>query len=318
MKLMVHYDKPDLLLDVVRQRLDGVALSCCTSYHELPGALERERPEVLYSVRFAGTPGFPRQAIVACPSLSWVSVGGAGIDHLIPWDASRLTVTNAAGVGAETMAQYALASILHFTLGFQEFAAWQRAHRWCEGKVASVRGLTLVILGLGNTGRAAAALAAALGMRVIGIRAHPSATAHVDQVAGPDALPALLAKADFVLVCLPLTSRTRHLLDRREFAMMKRGAVLIDVSRGGVVCHAALIESLEDGRLKGAALDVFETEPLPSESPLWNMANVIITPHCSSVYEGWEARSIEMFCDNIERWRRGEKRHNIVDPSRGY
>jgi phosphoglycerate dehydrogenase-like enzyme len=116
MKLMVHYDKPDLVLDILRRRLDGIALTCCTSYGELPAALERERPDILYSVRFAGTPGFPRQAILACPSLSWVSVGGAGIDHLIPWDASRLTVTNAAGVGAETMAQYALASILHFTL----------------------------------------------------------------------------------------------------------------------------------------------------------------------------------------------------------
>ena len=139
-------------------------------------ALERERPDILYSVRFAGTPGFPRQAILACPSLSWVSVGGAGIDHLIPWDASRLTVTNAAGVGAETMAQYALASILHFTLGFHGFAASQRERRWSEGKVASVKGLTLAILGLGNTGRAVAPLAATIGMRVIGMRANPTAT----------------------------------------------------------------------------------------------------------------------------------------------
>jgi phosphoglycerate dehydrogenase-like enzyme len=117
---------------------------------------------------------------------------------------------------------------------------------------------------------------------------------------------------------LPLTAKTRHLLDEAQFAAMKRGAVLIDVSRGGIVRHAALIESLREGRLKGAALDVFEREPLPPESPLWNMPNVIITPHCSSVYDGWERRSIEMFCDNVERWRRGEKRHNIVDPCRGY
>lgn len=318
MKLMVHYDKPELVLDILRRRLDGIALTCCTSYGELPAALARERPNILYSVRFAGTPGFPRRAILACPSLSWVSVGGAEIDHLIPWDASRLTVTNAAGVGAGTMAQYALASILHFTLGFHEFAASQRERRWSEGKVASARGLTLAILGLGNTGRAVARLAAAIGMRVIGMRANPTATPNVDHVAGPDELHEVLPKADFVLVCLPLTPRTRHLLDRPQFAAMKRGAVLIDVSRGGIVRQAALIESLAEGRVKGAALDVFETEPLPPESPLWTMPNVIITPHCSSVYEGWERRSIEMFCDNIERWRRGEKRDNIVDPGRGY
>ncbi|MBV9568871.1 MAG: D-2-hydroxyacid dehydrogenase [Hyphomicrobiales bacterium] len=318
MKLMVHSYKPDLLLDILRHRLDGSVVTCCTSYAELPDALERERPDILYSVRFAGTAGFPRSAILACPSLHWVSVGGAGIDHLAPWDASRLTVTNAAGVGAETMAQYAVASILHFALGFPEFAARQREHRWSEGKVASVKGLILVILGLGNTGRAAASLAGALGMRVIGVRANPKATSHVERVASPDELHEVLPEGDFVLVALPLTPRTRHLLDKRQFASMKRGAVLIDVSRGGIVRHAALLESLQKGHLKGAALDVFETEPLPRENPLWDLPNVIITPHCSSVYEGWERRSIEMFCDNVERWRRGEKRHNIVDPCRGY
>ena len=318
MKLMIHYDKPDFVLDILRRRLAGTAITCCTSYADLPAALEREPPEILYSVRFAGTPGFPRAAILACPTLHWVSVGGAGIDHLAPWDSSRLTVTNAAGVGAETMAQYTLAAILHFTLGFPEFAARQREHRWSDGKVASLKGLTLAILGLGNTGRAAASLAGPLGMRVIGIRANPIATPHVEHVASPDKLNEVLAEADFVLVSLPLTRRTRHLLDKRQFASMKRGAVLIDVSRGGIVRHAALLESLKNGHLQGAALDVFETEPLPRESPLWDLPNVIITPHCSSVYEGWERRSVEMFCDNVERWQRGEKRRNIVDPCRGY
>ncbi|MBV9738803.1 MAG: D-2-hydroxyacid dehydrogenase [Hyphomicrobiales bacterium] len=318
MKLMVHYDKPELVLDVLRRRLDRMDLTCCTSYAALPEALEDEQPEILYSVRFAGTRGFPREAIVTCPSLKWVSVGGAGIDHLAPWDTSRLTVTNAAGVGAETMAQYAMASILHFTLGFHEFTAHQREGRWSDGMVASVRGLTLAILGLGNTGRAAAALAVAFGMRVIGMRANPIATQYVEHVVGPNDLCHLLEQADGVLVCLPLTPRTRHLLDRPQFAAMKCGCVLVDVSRGGIVRQAALLETLQNGRLKGAALDVFETEPLPRESPLWTMPNVIVTPHCSSVYQGWERRSIEMFCDNVERWRRGEKRQNVVDPCRGY
>jgi phosphoglycerate dehydrogenase-like enzyme len=107
-------------------------------------------------------------------------------------------------------------------------------------------------------------------------------------------------------------------MDAAAFARLKPGAVLVDVSRGGVVQQAALIEALDSGGLKGAALDVFETEPLPAENPLWAMANVIITPHCSSVYEGWEQRSIEMFCDNLDRWKRGETLANIVDPARGY
>lgn len=318
MKIMVHHDRPDLFLDILHRRVPDLAITCCTDYAGLPEALEREAPDILYTVRFAGTPGFPRSAILACPSLRWVSVGGSGTDHLAPWDPARLTVTNAAGVAAETMAQYVIAAILHFTLGLPDFAARQRGHRWVSGKVASVTGRTLLILGLGRTGRAVAPLAKALGMRVVGIRANPAATPHVDRVAPVEGLRELLSEADFVLVCLPLTERTRYLIDAPEFAAMKCGALLIDVSRGGIVRHGALIDNLDNGTLKGAALDVFETEPLPQESPLWDMPNVIITPHCSSVYDGWEQRSVEMFCDNVDRWRRGDELVNIVDPRRGY
>jgi phosphoglycerate dehydrogenase-like enzyme len=318
MKLIVHSDKPALVLDTLHRRLPGFAILSCTDYCGLPAMLEREMPDILYTVRFAGTPNFPRAAILACPSLEWVSVGGSGTDHLAPWDPSRLTVTNAAGVGAETMAQYTIAAILHFTLGLPDFAALQREHRWTQGKVASAKGLTLAILGLGKTGQAVAPLAKALGMTVIGIRANPSETPYVDRVEPTERLQEVLGEAHFVLVCLPLTARTRYLLDAPQFAAMKHGTVLIDVSRGGIVRHSALVASLADSTLKGAALDVFETEPLPQENPLWTMPNVIITPHCSSVYDGWERRSIEMFCDNVDRWRRGEKRENIVDPDRGY
>jgi phosphoglycerate dehydrogenase-like enzyme len=318
MKLMVHHDKADLVVNILRRRLPDFRIACCTDYAGLPQALTREAPDILYTVRFAGTPGFPRLAILACPSLRWVSVGGSGADHLAPWDPSRVTVTNAAGVGAETMSQYVIAAILHFTLGLPYFAARQREHRWVSGKVASVKGLSLAILGLGRTGQAVASLAKALGMRVMGIRANPVATPHVDRVEPVERLRDVLGEADFVVVCLPLTERTRYLLDTPEFAAMKHGTVLIDVSRGGIVRQSALVENLANGVLNGAALDVFETEPLPQASPLWNMPNVIITPHCSSVYEGWEQRSIEMFCDNVDRWRRGEKLDSIVDPRRGY
>ena len=110
----------------------------------------------------------------------------------------------------------------------------------------------------------------------------------------------------------------RGLIDAAAFAALKPGAVLVDVSRGGIVRQAALVDALKSGRLRGAVLDVFETEPLPGESPLWDMDNVIVTPHCSSVYDGWERRSVEMFCDNLDRWKRGEPLQNVVDPTRGY
>src|SRR5262249_33797196 len=129
-KLLLHHDKPEVVLDMLRRHLPDFVIACCTDYAGLPLALEREAPDILYSVRFAGTPGFPRAAILACASLRWVSVGGSGTDHLAPWDPARLTVTNAAGVGAETMAQYAIAAILHFSLGLPDFAIRQREHHW--------------------------------------------------------------------------------------------------------------------------------------------------------------------------------------------
>jgi phosphoglycerate dehydrogenase-like enzyme len=132
------------------------------------------------------------------------------------------------------------------------------------------------------------------------------------------ALDALLAAADVVSLHVPLLPETTGLIGARELGLMKPSAVLIQGSRGGVVDEAALLAALDEGRLKGAALDVFASEPLPAGHPLWRMENVIVTPHCSSVFEGWEAKSAAMFARNLARWRRGEALGNVVDPARGY
>ena len=318
MKLVVHSDKPDLFLDILKRRHPKVDLACCTDYESLPATLAREQPEVMFTIKFGGTPGFPRAAILGSEALRWVSVGGSGTDHLAPWDAARLTVTNAAGVAADVMAQYVIGGILHFTLGFPAFARDQHDQRWASGSVASVSGRTIAILGLGKTGQAIARLAKALGMRVIGVRARPGPTANVDRVEPIERQHDLLGLADYVAVCLPLTPATRGLIDAAAFQALKPGAILVDVSRGGIVREAALLGALKGGRLAGAVLDVFEAEPLPPGHSLWTMENVIITPHCSSVYDGWERRAVEMFCDNLDRWLAGAPLEDIVDPDRGY
>jgi len=318
MKLVVHYDKPALILDILHRRHPAAAIVSCTDYGSLPEVITRERPEVLFTVKFAGTPGFPRAAILGSSSLRLVSVGGSGTDHLAPWDPARLTVTNAAGVAADAMAQYVIGGILHFALGFPAFARHQRARNWISGSVAPVTGRTIAILGLGKTGQAIAKLAKALGMQVIGVRAHAAATPDVDRVEPIGNLHEVLAAADYVAVCLPLTLATRGLLDAAAFQALKPRAILVDVSRGGIVHQAALLGALRDGSLAGAVLDVFETEPLPPDNPLWALENVVITPHCSSVYDGWERRTIEMFCDNLDRWLVGAPLENVVDPRKGY
>jgi phosphoglycerate dehydrogenase-like enzyme len=304
-----------MILDIVRRRHPAAAIACCTDYASMPETIAREMPEVLFTIRFAGTPGFPRAAILASSSLRWVSVGGSGTDHLAPWDPARLTVTNAAGVAADAMAQYVIGGILHFAMGLAGFA---RKRAWSAGSVTPVNGRTIAILGLGKTGQAVAKLAKAFGLHVVGVRAHPAATEAVDRVEPIERLHDVLRLADYLAICLPLTPATRGLIDAAAFQALKPGAVLVDVSRGGIVRQETLLAALRDGRVAGAVLDVFETEPLPPDNPLWAMENVMITPHCSSVYEGWERRAVDMFCDNLDRWTGGAPLENIVHPARGY
>jgi phosphoglycerate dehydrogenase-like enzyme len=316
--VILHTDNPESARAVVARTHGNLEIHLCDSYEGLVPLVEKTGAEVVYSVRFAGTPKYPRTALLACPSLRWLSIGGSGTDHIQPWDPQRLTVTNAAGVAADMMAEYAIGAMFSFALGFRTLARAQSAHRWTAGKVEPIAGRTLLILGLGRTGRAAARRAKALGLTVIGVRARPTSTPDVDEVHGTDALPALWYRADYVLCCVPLLAATRRMVNVEAFRGMKPNAVLVDVSRGGVVDEAALLDALRSGRIKGAALDVFTAEPLPVDHPLWDLENVIVTPHCSSVYAGWDVKSVEMFSENLARYRRGTPLDNVVDPARGY
>ena len=318
MNVVVHSDRPEDFIDLLEGRFPDIAFTCSTDYASLPGVLAEVTPDALYGIRFAGTPGFPRDAILASPGLRWMSVGGSGTDHLAPWDPLVLTVTNAAGVAAPMMAQYALGAALSLTLGFPAFERDRRERRWAAGRIAGIDGKTVAIVGLGHTGEAVARRFKAMGLRVVGSRANPRPTDNVDQVFSPDQLHHMLGAADIVVVCVPLTAATRGLIDAAAIAAMAPGAIVIDVSRGGVTMGDALLDGLDSGHIAGAALDVFEQEPLPPDSPFWDCHNVIVTPHCSSEYDGWERRSAELFGDNLDRFRAGEPLTNIVDPARGY
>jgi phosphoglycerate dehydrogenase-like enzyme len=316
--VILHSSQAAEVLAPVAALHPDLALHSCDSYEALPDLLAETRAEVIYTVRFAGTPRYPRQALLESPTVKWISVGGSGTDHLRPWDPARVTVTNTAGVAADAMAEYALGAMLAFTLDHRGFRLAQAEQRWLSGGIGRIEGRTVLLLGLGHTGQAVARRAKAMGMTVLGVRAHPADVPDVDEVHPASALPSLWPRADFVVVAVPLLAATRGLVGPAAFGALPRHAVLIDVSRGGVVEEAALLAALEEGRLKGAALDVFASEPLPPGHPLWRMENVMITPHCSSVFEGWEGKSAGMFARNLARWRRGEALLNVVDPARGY
>jgi phosphoglycerate dehydrogenase-like enzyme len=317
-RVILHTDRPEAAMAVLGETHPDLDVHSCDSYAALPEMIERVTAEVVYSVRFDGTPRYPRQALVESGTVKWVSVGGSGTDHLGHWDPERLIVTNAAGVAAGMLAEYALGAMLSFSLDLRGFERRQQARRWGGGRVEPIEGKTVLIVGLGKTGTALAGRAKAMGMKTLGIRARPVAMPALDEVHGPDALPALLAHADFIVCCVPLLPSTRGLLGTAAFAAMKPSAVLIDISRGGVVDEAALLAALDGKRIKGAALDVFATEPLPIDHPLWGYDTVAITPHCAAVYDGWDIKAVRMFADNLKRYRSGAPLDNVVNPQRGY
>ncbi|MBT4038835.1 MAG: D-2-hydroxyacid dehydrogenase [Rhodospirillales bacterium] len=316
--IILHTDNPGASLDVLNERHSDLEIHTCGSYQALPEMIESVQAEVVYSVRFDGTPKFPRQPLLGAPSVKWVSVGGSGTDHLNPWNADTMIVTNSAGVAADMMAQYAIGAMFHFSLELPTFRAAQQRREWIAGQVQPITGKTVLILGLGQTGMAVARWAKMFNMYTLGVRAHPRPTENVDNVYTTADLPSLWGMADYIVVCTPLLDSTRGIVDADAFASMKESAVLVDVSRGGVTDEVALTNALEGRAIRGAAFDVFATEPLPADNPLWGYDNLIITPHCSSVYEGWDLKSVEMFSENLTRYREGQDLVNIVDPLKGY
>lgn len=317
MRLLVHDRHPERYLDLVEARFPEIEITLHERYEGLEQAVRESRPQVALSQKFAGVP-YPRAALLDCPTLEWLHVMGAGVDHLVPWDRDRITITNSAGIQADVMAQYALAGLLALNFELPRYLRDQAAGRWLPQEVIDARGQTLLVLGLGNIGRAVARHARALGLEVIGVRASAAPVEGVSRVYAPEALHEALALADAVVVLVPLTEATRGLIDARAIAAMKPDAVLVNLARGGIVDEAALADALAEGRLRGAVLDVFATEPLPAESPLRRLANVVVTPHVSSVYRGWERAAVTLFCDNLARRLEGRDLVNVVDPGRGY
>lgn len=259
--------------------------------------------------------------LLGLPTVRWVQTVTAGIDHALrALPAGRkVTITNASGVFDVPIAEMVLAYILTMAKRVPEFLAQQRDKSWHLLRLREVAGMTVGIIGLGNIGAEIAERCQALGMTVIATRRSPERGGRgVDRVLGSDALDVLLAAADYVVVAAPLTDETRGLIDAAALAQMRPDAVLINIARGAIVDEDALVEALQAGRIGGAALDVFEEEPLPADSPLWDMPNVIITPHNSWSTPHLQAREAALFLDNLSRYIAGQPLRNVVDQERGY
>lgn len=252
----------------------------------------------------------------------WIHVNGSGVDpFLFPGvvDDPEVVLTNARGVYDRAIAEYVLGFVLAMAKDLPGMVEHQRRKEWRPRDSESIGGRTVLVWGTGPIGRAIARLLRAVGMRVCGAgRRAVADDADFGTVHGPDDLPSALGEADYVVLVAPLTAQTRGMVDARTIAAMKPGARLVNVGRGALVDEDALIDALAGGRLLGAALDVFATEPLPPGSPLWTMPGVLVSPHTAGEVQGWRVSLAELFADNLCRRLSGRPLLNVVDKTRGY
>ncbi len=263
--------------------------------------------------------------VFACAKkLRWIQFGSAGIDHTTFPEllASDVVLTTMTGIHVIPLAEHVLAQMLALTRRLDLALKLQMEHRYERAELAwtagELWGKTLGIVGLGNIGTAIAKLASAFGMRVVGTKRTVTKVDAVDKVYPPEGLCEILPEVDYLVLVVPLTGETNELIGRREIEMMKEGSYLINVARGAMIDHDALGVALRSGRLAGAALDVFPQEPLPSDSPIFDLPNVILTPHTAGSARRYGQRASDVFKRNLKVFLAGEKMVNVYDRQKGY
>jgi len=256
-------------------------------------------------------------------NLRWVHNRSAGLDGMLfpALASSSVTLTNARGVFSEILGEFVIGAVFFFAKDFRRLVTSQMAGRWDQFDVAEVHGQTLGLVGYGDISRAVARRAQALGLRVLALRRRPelsSGDGHVAQTFPPEGKHEMLRQSDYVVVAAPLTPESRGMIARPEFDAMKESAVLINVGRGPVVDEPALVQALRSRRIRGAALDVFDTEPLPSGHPLYSFENVLLSPHSADHTADWKERTMRLFLDNFRRFIAGKPLLNVVNKNLGY
>jgi phosphoglycerate dehydrogenase-like enzyme len=269
-----------------------------------------------------------RDLVPSLTRLRWVQAPAAGVAHMLSAElaASPIVLTSARGVRARAIAEHvmlmalALARQLPLVMRRQAERAWALDEIETAGTIRTLHGRQMGIVGLGSIGGEVARLAAGFGMRVVATRRNADRPRPdgVGEVLPAERLPDLVASSDVIVLSAALTAETRQLVNRSVLAHVKRGAWLINIGRGQLVDDEALIEALRDGRLGGAALDVFRREPLPADSPYWDLPNVIVTPHLSGAMEDYWTPLVALFAENLRRFEKGEPLLNVVDKAAGY
>lgn len=316
--ILIAYELQERHLQAIRQAAPDAELIVVRDREEL----ERRWDDLIPKVDVA-LGGLPRERLLEAPRLRWLQTTGAGVDWLMRYPEiaeSDLIITNASGVHAIPISEHIVALMLALARDIQRCVRDQVRHRWPrDHKVLELDGATMGLIGVGAIGEKTAEKAKGLNMRVLGLRRHPEkGSPWIDRMYGPDQLLEMLPQADWVVITTPLTRETQDLIGERELRAMKETAYIINIGRGAIIQEEALIRALREGWIAGAGLDVFEEEPLPEDSPLWDMENVIITPHYAGITPYYADRVVEIFTENLRRYQAGQPLINEVDKRLGY
>jgi phosphoglycerate dehydrogenase-like enzyme len=264
-----------------------------------------------------------RQVFPAASNTRWIHSISAGVDHILfpELRASSIPLTNGRGAFARSLGEFVIAGALYFAKDFKRLLATQASGKWAQFDLEELHGRTISIVGYGEIGRAIAARAKPFGMRVVAIRRHPERSGSdplVDAVYAPDRIVEVMRESDYVVAAAPNTPGTRGLIGAAEIAAMKPTGVIMNVGRGQVIDEAALIDALTNRRIRGAALDVFNQEPLPEGHPFYKLDNVLMSFHCADHVDGWIDNAVDVFVRNFDHFIKGEPLENVVDKEAGY
>jgi phosphoglycerate dehydrogenase-like enzyme len=265
-----------------------------------------------------------RDVFAMSPKVRWVHSRSAGLDTVMFPElvASPVPLTNGRGVFSQSLGEFALGAILYFAKDFRRMNRNQVAGRWEPFDIVEIAGETVGILGYGDIGRAVASRARAMGMRVLAVKRRGPSPSQADplahQIFPPEGRIEMLAQSDYIVAAAPLTPETRGLIGEAEFLAMKPNAVVINLGRGPVIDEAAMVRALTEKRIKGAALDVFDTEPLPEGHPFYGLDNVLLSPHCADHTPDWTDQAMRFFLAQFERFSQGAPLENVVEKAQGY
>lgn len=304
--VLVLADPADPLLAMLAALPEGVRIAAGNRVEAFADAA----PDADVILNWTGGRELLRQVWRLAPRVRWIHSRSAGLDELLfpELAESAVPLTNARGVFSEILGEFAIAAVLFFAKGLRRMVRSQEAGAWDQFDTIEVAGQTMGVIGLGDIGKAVARRAEALGLRVIGI----------GRSDGPQGKRDLLAQSDYVVLSTPLTPETRGFIGEAELRSMKSTAILINVGRGPLVDETALIAALREKRIGGAALDVFNQEPLPAGHPYFALENLLLSAHSADHTPDWQQRAMQLFLDNFERYRKGEPLRNVVDKRRGY